>query len=94
MISCTINQNIYYPLDYNAEEHRKDHSYYDLLASEARLASFVGIAQGKLPQESWFALGQVAYQFRQVNPILLSWSGSMFEYLMPSGNASLREHTA
>src|SRR5690606_1998328 len=50
--------------------------------SEARLGIFVAIAQGKLSQESWFALG------RQLTgpgtaPLLLSWSGSMFEYLMP-----------
>ena len=69
-------------IGYNAEEHRKDNSYYDLLASEARLSTFVAIAQGKLPQESWFALGR---QLTNVGatPILISWSGSMFEYLMP-----------
>ena len=69
-------------IGYNVEEHRRDTSFYDLLASESRLTTFVGIAQGKLPQESWFALG------RQLTnpgtaPVLLSWSGSMFEYLMP-----------
>ena len=42
---------------YNVTDHRRDNSYYDLLASESRLATFIGIAQGKLPQESWFALG-------------------------------------
>ncbi|MEO6405524.1 MAG: glucoamylase family protein [Ferruginibacter sp.] len=69
-------------IGYNAEEHRKDNSYYDLLASEARLASFVAIAQGKIPQQNWFALGrQLTSQGN--TPILLSWSGSMFEYLMP-----------
>ena len=55
---------------------------YDLLASEARLASFVAIAQGKLPQESWFALGRLLTTAGG-EPVLLSWSGSMFEYLMP-----------
>ena len=45
-------------IGYNPGEHRRDPSYYDLLASEARLGSFVAIAQGKLPQESWFALGR------------------------------------
>jgi cyclic beta-1,2-glucan synthetase len=69
-------------IGYNPEEHRRDMSFYDLLASEARLGIFVAIAQGKIPQESWFSLG------RQLTntvgaPILLSWSGSMFEYLMP-----------
>ncbi|WP_368858627.1 glucoamylase family protein [Janthinobacterium sp. FW305-128] len=69
-------------IGYNVSERRLDPSYYDLLASEVRLASFIAIAQGQLPQEHWFALGRqlcmVAGQ-----PVLLSWSGSMFEYLMP-----------
>ena len=67
---------------YSVEEKRRDSSYYDLLASEARLSSFVGIAQGQLPQESWFALGRLLTTVGG-KPILLSWSGSMFEYLMP-----------
>lgn len=69
-------------IGYNVDEHRRDNSFYDLLASEARLTTFIAIAQGKLPQESWFALGR---QLTNVGntPILLSWSGSMFEYLMP-----------
>jgi cellobiose phosphorylase len=69
-------------IGYNAAEHRQDQSYYDLLASEARLCSFVAIAQGELPQESWFALGRLLTA-PDGDPILLSWSGSMFEYLMP-----------
>ena len=51
-------------------------------ASEARLCSFVAIAQGQLPQESWFALGRLLTTAGG-DPILLPWSGSMFEYLMP-----------
>jgi cyclic beta-1,2-glucan synthetase len=69
-------------IGYNADEQRKDDSFYDLLASEARLGIFAGIAQGKLPQESWFALGRLLTNSGG-DPILLSWSGSMFEYLMP-----------
>jgi cellobiose phosphorylase len=69
-------------IGYNVEEQRKDNSFYDLLASEVRLGIFVGIAQGKLPQESWFALGRLLTDTGE-DPILLSWSGSMFEYLMP-----------
>ena len=46
-------------IGYNVSENRRDESYYDLLASEARLSSFVAIAQGQLPQESWFALGRL-----------------------------------
>ena len=69
-------------IGYNVGEHRLDASFYDLLASEARLASFVAIAQGKLPQEHWFALGRLLTTVGG-EPALLSWSGSMFEYLMP-----------
>ncbi len=69
-------------IGYNVSERRADASYYDLLASEARLCSFVAIAQGQLPQESWFAFGRLLTGTGG-NPVLLSWSGSMFEYLMP-----------
>ena len=69
-------------IGYNVGENRRDSSYYDLLASEARLSCFVAIAQGQLPQESWFALGRLLTTAGG-EPILLSWSGSMFEYLMP-----------
>ena len=69
-------------IGYNVGERRQDSSYYDLLASEARLSSFVAIAQGQLPQESWFALGRLLTTTGG-EPTLLSWSGSMFEYLMP-----------
>ncbi len=69
-------------IGYNVGERRQDSSYYDLLASEARLCSFVAIAQGQLPQESWFALGRLLTTAGGA-PTLLSWSGSMFEYLMP-----------
>ena len=67
---------------YNVEDRRIDSSYYDLLASEARLSSFVAIAQDQVPQESWFALGRLLTSI-DGEPVLLSWSGSMFEYLMP-----------
>jgi cyclic beta-1,2-glucan synthetase len=69
-------------IGYNVEDRRADPSYYDLLASEARISSFVAIAQDQLPQESWFAMGRLLTTFNG-EPILLSWSGSMFEYLMP-----------
>ncbi len=69
-------------IGYNVRERRLDESFYDLLASEARLCCFVGIAQGQLPQESWFALGRLLTTTGG-DPVLLSWSGSMFEYLMP-----------
>ncbi|MFZ2960889.1 MAG: glucoamylase family protein [Candidatus Ozemobacteraceae bacterium] len=79
-------------IGYNIGENRRDASYYDLLASEARLASFVAIAQGKLPQESWFSLGRLLTTAGG-EPILLSWSGSMFEYLMPLLVMPTYEHT-
>lgn len=69
-------------IGYNADERRLDSSFYDLLASEARLCNFVAIAQGQLPQESWFALGR-SLTTSGGKPVLFSWSGSMFEYLMP-----------
>ena len=79
-------------IGYNVGEHRRDSSYYDLLASEARFSSFVAIAQGQLPQESWFALGRLLTTAGG-EPILLSWSGSMFEYLMPLLVMPTYEHT-
>ena len=59
-----------------------DGSYYDLLASEARLASFVAIAKGDVPELHWFHLGRLITSVRG-SPVLLSWSATMFEYLMP-----------
>jgi cellobiose phosphorylase len=69
-------------IGYNVTDRRLDASFYDLLASEARLASFVAIAQGKLPQEHWFSFGR-QLTTTHGRPALISWSGSMFEYLMP-----------
>jgi len=69
-------------IGYHVAEHRADQSFYDLLASEARLCSFVGIAQGHLPQDNWFAMSRLLVMAGG-QPMLLSWSGSMFEYLMP-----------
>ncbi len=61
---------------------RLDASYYDLLASEARLASFIAIARGDVPQEHWFRLARALVSVEGCTT-LVSWSGSMFEYLMP-----------
>jgi len=70
-------------IGYRVPEGTRDQNCYDLLASEARLASFIAIAKGDVPARHWFRLG------RAVTPVahgaaLISWSGSMFEYLMPS----------
>lgn len=67
---------------YDVGERRRDSTYYDLLASEVRLTSFVAIARGEVPVEHWWSLGRpfgLAYMRRP----LLSWCGTMFEYLMP-----------
>jgi hypothetical protein len=58
-------------------------SAYDLLASEARIASFVAIAKGDVPQESWFNLGRLHVAMGDER-VLLSWTGTLFEYLMPA----------
>jgi cyclic beta-1,2-glucan synthetase len=70
-------------IGYRDDDGSLDANFYDLLASEARLASFIAIAKADLPAKHWFRLG------RTLTPIdgssgLISWSGSMFEYLMPS----------
>jgi cyclic beta-1,2-glucan synthetase len=71
-----------FTIGYNVGELRPDNSFYDLLASEARLASFVAIAKDDVPQEHWFRMGR---QLTSVNGGrgLISWTGTMFEYLMP-----------
>ncbi len=71
-----------FAIGYNVDDRRLDGSFYDLLASEARLASFVAVAQSKVNQDHWFALGRMLTKAGGA-PALLSWSGSMFEYLMP-----------
>ena len=69
-------------IGYDVGERRRDPACYDLLASEARLASFLLIAQQQLPQKHWFALGRLLTSHGG-HVSLISWSGSMFEYLMP-----------
>jgi len=58
-------------------------SHYDLLASECRLASMVAIAKGDVPVDHWFALSRPRSDLTRQGNTLLSWSGGMFEYLMP-----------
>lgn len=71
-----------FAIGYNVDDKRLDSSYYDLLASEARLASLVGIAKEDVPLEHWWALGRL-YSVVDGRKVLLSWGGTMFEYLMP-----------
>lgn len=71
-----------FSIGYVVEHGVLDNSFYDLLASESRLASFIAIAKGDVPQSHWFHLGrQMTSVYNQ--RVLISWSASMFEYLMP-----------
>ena len=70
-------------IGYRVNERMQDESCYDMLASEARLASFFAISKGDLPTRHWFRLGRTLTELRG-GAALVSWSGSMFEYLMPS----------
>lgn len=70
-------------IGYNVTNQMADAGYYDLLASEARVTSFLAIAKGDVAQKNWFALGRPLTLVRGV-PTLVSWSGTMFEYLMPN----------
>ncbi len=71
-----------FAIGYNEEHHRRDDSYYDLLASEARLTSFLTIARGEIPVKHWFRLNRPLTRIAG-KAALLSWGGTMFEYLMP-----------
>jgi len=71
-----------FSIGYLVAEHKMDVSFYDLLTSEARLASFVAIAKGDVPAVHWFRLARSLISVNHVLT-LVSWSGSMFEYLMP-----------
>ncbi|MGD8352575.1 MAG: glucoamylase family protein, partial [Pseudomonadota bacterium] len=69
-------------IGFNINDQKLDGSHYDMLASEARLASFVAIARGDVPSQHWQALAR-PYSAVGRSKALLSWSGTMFEYLMP-----------
>jgi len=71
-----------FSIGYNAEIGRCDDSYYDMLASECRLTSYLAVARGDVPVEHWFRLGRLVTRTGS-GFALLSWSASMFEYLMP-----------
>ncbi|MGJ7031083.1 GH36-type glycosyl hydrolase domain-containing protein [Niabella hirudinis] len=85
------SQNLFH-IGYNVSEDVADKSYYDMLASEARIGIYTAIAQGKIPQAAWFTLGRLVTNLGN-NPVLLSWSGSMFEYLMPQLLMPVYENT-
>ncbi len=72
-----------FSIGYSLADNSLDSSCYDLLASEARLASLIAIAKGDVPTRHWFRLGRTATPVGTASA-LISWSGSMLEYLMPS----------
>ncbi len=71
-----------FAIGYNLSGGRMDANHYDLLATEARLASFFAVAKHDVPVEHWFAFSRPVTRLRG-KPSILSWNGSMFEYLMP-----------
>ncbi|MAE97341.1 MAG: cellobiose phosphorylase [Deltaproteobacteria bacterium] len=77
------DQTRLFHIGYNVSADRIDPHHYDLLASEARIGSFVAIAKGDVPIEHWFRLGRSVTRAGG-ELCLVSWGGSMFEYLMPS----------
>src|SRR3989475_12066289 len=72
-----------FSIGYRVTDGSLDPNCYDLLASEARLASFIAIAKGEVPPSHWFRLGRALTPVNR-GSALISWSGSMFEYLMPA----------
>ena len=88
-LSDSVNMRFLYDLKrklfvigFNVSSGRLDGAFYDLLASEARIASYISIARGDVPIEHWFSLGR-PYNAIGRRRVLLSWTGTMFEYLMP-----------
>jgi cyclic beta-1,2-glucan synthetase len=71
-----------FSIGYDISKDQTDDYFYDLLASEARLSSFVAIAKGSAPQQHWFRLGRGLTSTRN-GLVLISWAATMFEYLMP-----------
>lgn len=68
---------------FDAESRQLHPACYDLLGTESRTAVFVAVAKGDIPQQSWFLLGR-AHTLDRGRPVMLSWTGTLFEYLMPS----------
>ncbi|HVS34905.1 MAG TPA: glucoamylase family protein [Gemmataceae bacterium] len=71
-----------FSIGFRVPQERLDPACYDLLASEARLASFLAVARDDVPRRHWFQLGRATTRL-DGRPCLLSWGGTMFEYLMP-----------
>ena len=77
-----LNRHVFH-IGYNVESGRMDPNYYDLLASESRISSLIAIARGDVPMEHWLHLSRPLTEINGKRT-LLSWSGTMFEYLMPT----------
>ncbi len=71
-----------FSIGYNLDDNKLTNSFYDLLASEARLTSYIGIAKGEIPETHWFKMGRALTVVGRYKG-LVSWTGTMFEYLMP-----------
>jgi len=71
-----------FSVGYDVSEEKITNSYYDLLASEARLASYIAIVKRQIPKKHWFKLGRALSEINHYKA-LVSWTGTMFEYLMP-----------
>jgi cyclic beta-1,2-glucan synthetase len=71
-----------FAIGFNVSDGRLDSAFFDLLASEARIGSYAAIARGEVPMEHWFSMGR-PYGAVGRRRVLLSWTGTMFEYLMP-----------
>jgi cyclic beta-1,2-glucan synthetase len=70
-------------IGYEIERQHLHQACYDLLCSEARIAAFITVAKGEAPQQSWFKLGRI-HTMAYGQPVLISWTGTMFEYMMPN----------
>jgi hypothetical protein len=70
-------------IGYEIERQHLHQACYDLLCSEARIAAFITVAKGEAPQQSWFKLGRI-HTMAYGHPVLISWTGTMFEYMMPN----------
>lgn len=71
-----------FSIGFNLEDNRLTNSFYDLLASESRQASYIAVARGEVPSKHWYMLGRSMTVVNRYKG-LISWSGTMFEYLMP-----------
>ena len=76
------HRQVFY-IGYNVSAARRDSNHYDMMASEARLASLVAIAKGDVPASHWMHLERPLVETSGGRQALISWNGSMFEYLMP-----------